>query len=307
MAKISIIGAGSVGATTAHWLLIKEHRNIVLFDIVDGLPQGKALDLTQCCAVEGYHGYVKGTSSYEDTKDSDVVVISAGFPRKPGMSRDDLVSINTKIVKDVTEHVAAYSPHAILIVVTNPLDAMVHVVKKVSNFPNERVMGMAGVLDTARFKTLIAQEVGCSTRDINALVLGGHGDSMVPLISHTNIGGVPLASLTSKAKIDQMIERTRKGGEEIVTLLKTSSTAYGPGAAIAEMIDAIINDKKRLMPVSAYLNGQYGVHDLFIGVPVILGRKGVERILEIELSAEEKAMFAKTVEHVKQLVAAVHL
>ena len=301
--KISIIGAGNVGATTAHWIASKELGDVVLLDIVEGMPQGKALDLLESSPVEGFDVDITGTNKYEDTKNSDIVVITSGIPRKPGMSRDDLISINTKIVKEVTENVVKYSPNAILIVVTNPLDAMVFVASKVSNFPKERVIGMAGILDSTRFRTFIAKELDVSVEDVDAMVLGGHGDSMVPLPRYSTVNGIPITELMSIEKIDALVERTRKGGEEIVNLLKTGSAFYAPGSAVAEMAEAILKDKKRILPCAAYCDSEYNVNGYFVGVPIKLGRKGVEEVVELKLSEEEREAFKKSVEHVKSLVA----
>jgi len=303
-AKISIIGAGSVGSTTAHWLASKELGDIVLLDVNEGLSQGKALDLLQSCPVEGFDISIKGTNNYEDTKNSDIVVITAGLPRKPGMSRDDLISVNTKIVSESAKNAAKHSPNSIIIVVTNPLDAMVFVASKASNFPKHRIIGMAGVLDSARFRAFIAKELDVSVEDVYAIVLGGHGDSMVPLPRYSTVGGVPITELISDERIKYLIERTRKGGEEIVNLLKTSSTCYAPGASIAEMVESILKNKKRILPCAAYCDSEYSVGGYFVGVPVKLGSSGVEKIIEISLTDEEKEAFKKSVEHVKNLVAA---
>ncbi|MBI2650005.1 malate dehydrogenase [Candidatus Woesearchaeota archaeon] len=302
--KISIIGAGNVGATTAHWIASKELGDVVLLDIVEGMPQGKSLDLLEAAPVEGFDVDVKGTNSYGDTKNSDIVVITSGVPRKPGMSRDDLISINTKIVREVTENIVKHSPNCILIVVTNPLDAMVFVASKVSKFPHHRVLGMAGILDSTRFRTFIAKELDVSVEDVDAIVLGGHGDSMVPLPRYSTVNGIPITELMTEEKINALAERTRKGGEEIVNLLKTGSAFYAPGAAVAEMVEAILKDKKRILPCAAYCNSEYGVGGYFVGVPVKLGRKGVEKVIELKLNYEEKAAFQKSVEHVKGLVQA---
>jgi len=303
-AKISIIGAGNVGATAAHWIASKELGDVVLVDVIEGLPQGKALDLLEAGPVEGFNVDVRGTNNYEDTKDSDIVIITAGIPRKPGMGRDDLIATNTRIVKEVTQNAVKYSPNAIIIVVTNPLDAMVYVAAKVSNIPKYRVMGMAGVLDSTRFRTFIAKELDVSVEDVDAIVLGGHGDTMVPLPRYSTVNGVPITELLPEEKINALVERTRKGGEEIVNLLKTGSAYYAPAAAVAEMIESILKDKKRILPCAAYCDKEYDVNGYFVGVPVKLGSKGVEKIIELKLNAEEKEMFKKSVEHVKQLVAA---
>ena len=303
-AKVSIIGAGSVGMATAHWIASKELGDLVLLDVVDGMPQGKALDLLQASPVEGFDSDIKGTNSYEDTKNSDIVIITSGVPRKPGMSRDDLISINAKIVKEVTQNVVKYSPNCILIVVTNPLDAMVFVASKVSNFPKNKIIGMAGILDSTRFRTFIAKELEVSVEDVDAMVLGGHGDTMVPLPRYSTVNGIPITELLPKEKIDALVERRRKGGEEIVNFLKTGSAFYAPGASIAEMVEAIVKDKKRILPCAAYCNAEYDVGGHFVGVPVKLGRNGVEKVMELKLSDEEKESFRKSVEHVKSLVEA---
>src|SRR3989344_5848313 len=302
--KISIIGAGNVGATAAHWIASKELGDVVLLDIVEGMPQGKELDLLESAPVEGVDVDIKGTNNYEDTKNSDIVVITSGVARKPGMSRDDLISINTKIVKEVTQNVAKYSPNSIIIVVTNPLDAMVYVASKISNFPKHRVLGMAGILDSTRFRTFIAKELDVSVEDVDAMVLGGHGDTMVPLPRYSTVSGIPITELMHKDRIDALAERTRKGGEEIVNLLKTGSAFYAPGAAVAEMVEAILKDKKRILPCAAYCNSEYNAGGYFVGVPVKLSRKGVEKVIELKLNADEKEAFKKSVEHVKSLVAA---
>ena len=301
--KISIIGAGNVGATTAHWIASKELGDVVLLDIVEGMPQGKSLDLLEAAPVEGFDVDIKGTNNYEDTKNSDIVVITSGVPRKPGMSRDDLISINTRIVKEVTQNAVKYSPNSILIVVTNPLDAMVFVASKASKFPHHRVLGMAGILDSTRFRTFIAKELDVSVEDVDAIVLGGHGDLMVPLPRYSTVNGIPITELMPQERINALAERTRKGGEEIVNLLKTGSAYYAPGAAVAEMVESILKDKKRILPCAAYCNSEYNVGGYFVGVPVKLGRKGVEKVIELKLNAEEKEAFKKSVEHVKSLVA----
>jgi malate dehydrogenase len=301
--KITIVGAGNVGATAAHLCGLKQLGDVVLVDVKDGIPQGKALDLAESSPVDLFDSNLIGSTSYDDAKDSDVVVITAGIPRKPGMSRDDLIGTNAGIVGDVAAKVAANSPKAVLIVVSNPLDAMVYVAHKKSGFPAERVMGMAGVLDTARYKAFIGMELGVSVKDIAAFVLGGHGDDMVPLPRYTTIGGIPLPSLMSKEKIDAIVDRTRNGGAEITKLLGTSAY-YAPGSAVAEMVEAVVRDRKRILPTAAFCQKEYGVGGYFVGVPALLGGKGVEKIFEIELNSEEKAAFAESVSHVKELVAA---
>ena len=302
-AKITIIGAGNVGATCAHWAASKELGDIVLVDIVDGLAQGKALDLAESAPIEGFDCRIVGTNGYDETADSDLIIITSGLARKPGMSRDDLIARNTEIVGSVTVEAAGRSPNAILLVVSNPLDAMVYVAWQKSGFPPHRVIGQAGVLDTARYRAFIAMELGCSVEDIAALLLGGHGDDMVPLPRYTSVGGIPLPDLLPKAKIDAIVERTRKGGGEIVALLKTGSAYYAPAAATIQMAESIVRDKHRILPCAAYCDKEYGVGGYFVGVPCMLGRTGVERILEVPLNAEERAMFDTSVSHVRELVA----
>ncbi len=288
--KISIIGAGMVGSTTAHWMAERELGDIVLVDIpeVGDMPKGKALDLTEAGPIFGFDARITGTHDYADIADSDIVVVTAGMPRKPGMSREDLVGVNTKIVASVAEKIAQYAPNAIVIVVTNPLDTMAYLTKKVTGFPKERVMGQAGVLDSARMRTFIAMELGVSVENTHAFVLGGHGDEMVPLPRYSTVAGIPITHLLPKERIDAIVERTRKGGGEIVKLLGKGSAYYAPGAAVTKMVEAILKDKKLILPVSAYLEGEYGMNDIYFGVPAILGSKGVEKIIEIELTEEEK-------------------
>jgi malate dehydrogenase len=288
--KITVVGAGNVGATAAHWAAAQELADVVLVDVVEGMPQGKALDLMQSRPIFGFNVDIVGANDYEPTKNSDVVIITAGIPRKPGMSREDLINTNKNIVSAVTKEVAAKSPNAILIVVANPLDAMCYVAYKVSGFPKNRVMGMAGILDTARYRCFIAMELGVAVEEIQAMVLGGHGDEMVPVVSATNISGVPLTDLLPSDKIATLVERTKKGGGEIVALLKTGSAYYAPAAASVQMAEAILKDQKKLVPVSAYLSGEYGLDDLFFGVPVILGAGGIEKILTLKLTKEEEAL-----------------
>lgn len=301
--KITIVGVGNVGATCAHWAAAKELGDIVLVDIVEGLPQGKALDLREAAPIQGFDGEIIGTNSYEPTAGSDVVVITSGLPRRPGMSRDDLLARNVQIVRDVTTQVARYSPEAILVVVSNPLDAMVYTAWRVSGFPPHRVLGQAGVLDSARFRTFIAMELGCSVEDIQALLLGGHGDDMVPLPNFTSVSGIPITSLISKERLDAIVERTRDGGGEIVNLLKNASASYAPGAAVVQMVEAIIRDKHRILPVAAYCDQEYGVGGYFVGVPAMLGCAGVEKVVEVPLRKEERAAFDHSIQHVKELVA----
>ena len=299
--KVTVVGAGNVGATCAQVLAAHDYADVVLVDIKEGLPQGKALDINQMGAVLGYEPRVTGSNSYDETAGSDVVVITAGLPRSPGMSRDDLVATNEKIVKDVTEKAIAQSPDAILIVVSNPLDAMCHVAKNVSRWPKERVFGMAGILDTARFSSFIAWETRASVKDVTAMVLGGHGDQMVPVVSATTVGGVPLRKLVGEAGIDAMVQRTAKGGGELVELLGTSAW-YAPGAAAAQMVDSIMLDEKRVLPCTAYLEGEYGIHGLYMGVPVKLGSGGIEAIYELDLSNDEQATLNDSAGAVREVV-----
>jgi malate dehydrogenase len=299
--KVTVVGAGNVGATCAQVLAQRDYADIVLVDIKEGLPQGKALDINQMGAVLGYEPNVTGSNDYEATAGSDVVVITAGLPRSPGMSRDDLVTTNEKIVKDVTEKVVAKSPDAILIVVSNPLDAMCHVAKAVSGFPKERVFGQAGILDTARLQTFIAWETGASIKDVAAVVLGGHGDQMVSVVSATTVGGVPIRKLVSEEKITAMVERTAKGGGELVQLMGTSAW-YAPGAASAQMVDSIMLDEKRVLPCTAYLEGEYGIDGLYMGVPVKLGPHGIEQIIELDLSDEEQQAMQASSAAVREVV-----
>lgn len=301
--KISIIGAGFVGATAAHWAAEKELGDVVLVDILEGIPQGKALDLFEASPIEGFDARVTGTNSFEETKDSDVVVITSGVPRKPGMSREDLLEVNKKIIESVVAEVVQRSPKAILILVTNPLDTMTYLAVKRSGLPRQRVVGMAGILDTARYRSFIAMELGVSVEDIQALILGGHGDEMVPLPRYTTVSGIPLAQLLPPEKIDRLVDRTRKGGGEIVNLLKTGSAFYAPSAAAIQMAEAILKDKKRILPCCVYLDGEYGLRDICFGVPVKLGIGGMESVIEIELTPEEKALVAKSAESVKRSIA----
>jgi malate dehydrogenase len=305
--KISIIGAGVVGATAAHWAAEKELGDVVLVDILEGIPQGKALDLLQASPVEGFDSKVIGSNGYEETKGSDVVIVTSGVPRKPGMSREDLLEINKKIIETVVAQVVEKSPQAILIMVTNPLDTMTYLAFKKSRLPKQRVMGMAGILDTARFKAFIAMELGVSVEDIQALLLGGHGDEMVPLPRYTTISGIPLSQLLPKETIDRLVDRTRKGGGEIVNLLKTGSAFYAPSAAAIQMTEAILKDKKRILPCCVYLDGEYGLKDICFGVPVKLGAGGAEAIIELQLTEEEKALVRKSAESVKKSIAELKL
>jgi malate dehydrogenase len=306
--KISVVGAGNVGATTAHWCAAAELGDIVLLDIpqVGDMPKGKALDLMQASPIMGFDSTIVGTSDYADTAGSSVVVITAGIARKPGMSRDDLLSTNAKIVGSVASEIKKTSPDAVLIVVSNPLDAMVQRTLAVSGFPSRRVVGQAGVLDTARYRTFLAMELGVSVEDISALLMGGHGDTMVPMPSCTSVGGIPVTRLLDRKRLDEIVARTRAGGAEIVGLLKTGSAYYAPAAATTQMVEAVVRDKKRLIPCAAYCDKEYGVGGYYVGVPVILGAGGVERIIELELEPQERADFQKSVAAVKELVAAMN-
>ncbi len=301
-AKISVIGSGNIGATTAYLCALKGLGDVVLLDIIEGIPEGKGLDIFESLPVEGIDCRVAGTNSYADTEGSDVVVITAGVARKPGMSRDDLIHINKTIITDITGQVMTYSPDCILIVVTNPLDVMVTLAHRLSGLPGHKVIGMAGVLDSARFRCFIADELGVSVESVSALVLGGHGDTMVPMVRLANVGGIPLETLISAERLAAMVRRTRDGGAEIVNYLKTGSAYYAPASSIVEMVEAIVKDRKKVLPCAAYLQGEYGVKDLFIGVPVKLGAGGVEEIYEISLNKKEKEAFTKTVEQVRALV-----
>jgi malate dehydrogenase len=300
-AKITIIGAGNVGATCAHWAASKELGDIVLVDIVDGMPQGKALDLFEASPIEGFDSNLIGTNDYEATADSNIVIITSGLPRKPGMSRDELLETNVKIVADVTAKTVAKSPNAVLIIVSNPLDAMVYTAHTVSQFPTNRVVGQAGVLDTARYRSFIAAELGCSVEDVHAMLMGGHGDDMVPLPRYTTVAGIPVTQLMGSGKLDDIVTRTRNGGAEIVNLLKKGSAYYAPAAASVAMAESIIRDKKRVMPCAAYCDSEYKIGGYFVGVPCVLGKDGVEKVLEVELDEREKEQFANSVEHVKEL------
>jgi malate dehydrogenase len=300
--KVTVVGAGMVGGTTAHRLVDKELADVVLIDVIEGLPQGKGLDLAESAPVERYDVRVIGTNDFKDTANSDIVVITAGFPRKPGMSRDDLLKANYDIVKHTTEQVVKVSPNSILMVVTNPLDAMAQTAYRVSGFSKNRVIGMAGVLDSARMRTFIAEELNVSVEDVTAFVLGGHGDTMVPLPRYSTVAGVPLPDLLPKEKIEAIVQRTRQGGAEIVNLLKTGSAFYAPSAAVVEMVEAILKDKKKILPCAVYLEGEYGIRGLFVGVPAKLGARGVEQIIEIKLTPEEDAALKKSAAAVKELV-----
>jgi malate dehydrogenase len=303
--KVTIVGAGNVGATTAHWLAAKELADVVLVDVVEGIPQGKALDLLQAMPVEGCDVSITGDNDYGPTAGSDVVVITAGFPRKPGMSRDDLLKANAQIVQTATKKAVQASPQCILIVVTNPLDAMCEVARRTSGFPRNRVLGMAGVLDSARFRTFIAAELNVSVANVHAFVLGGHGDQMVPLPRFSTVAGVPLPELLDAATIERLVKRTAAGGGEIVSLLKTGSAYYAPSRAIVEMVDAILKDKHKILPCAAYLEGEFGMRGLFLGVPCKLGATGLESVFEVKLTAEEQAALRKSADAVRELVAAL--
>lgn len=300
--KVTVVGSGNVGATVAHRLADKQLADVALIDILQGIPQGKGLDLLEAGPVEGYDVRIKGTNDYADTANSDIVVMTAGFPRKPGMSRDDLLKANYDVVKSAIENVVKYSPDAILITVTNPLDAMAQTAFKVSGFSKNRVIGMAGVLDTARYRTFIAEALHVSVQNVQGFVLGGHGDTMVPVPRYTTVAGIPVGELMSKDQLEKIITRTRTGGAEIVDLLKAGSAFYAPSAAVVEMIDAIFNDRKKILPCTAYLEGEYGISGLFVGVPVKLGARGIEQIIEIKLTAEESAALQKSADAVKELV-----
>jgi malate dehydrogenase len=298
---ITVVGAGNVGATTAQRIAEKElARRVVMVDVVEGVPQGKGLDQWQSAPIEGFDARVIGSNSYEETAGSDIVVITAGIARKPGMSRDDLLNTNAGIVKQVSENIARTSPNAIIIVVSNPLDVMCHVAKKVTGFPRERVMGMAGVLDTARYRAFLAEAMDVSVRDIQAMVLGGHGDTMVPLISYTSVSGIPVTQLIDRKQLDAIVDRTRSGGAEIVKYLKTGSAYYAPSSGAVQMVEAIVLDQKRILPCAAWLEGEYGMSELFLGVPCKLGRRGLEQIIEVELSADERAALSKSADAVRE-------
>ena len=298
--KISVIGAGNVGATAAQRIAEKELADVVLVDILEGVPFGKALDLSEAAPIEKHDAKLTGANDFESTKNSDVIIITSGIPRKPGMSRDNLLATNAKIMKSVVTQAAKYSPNAVLIIVSNPLDAMCHVAFEASQFPKNRVLGMAGVLDSARFRSFIAQELNVSVENTQAFVLGGHGDTMVPLPRFSTVSGIPITELMDQATIDRLVKRTREGGAEIVSLLKTGSAYYAPASAACEMAEAIIKDKKKILPCAVYLTGEYGIKNLFIGVPVKLGQAGVEEIIQIKLTPEEDAALKKSAQAVKE-------
>ena len=303
--KVTVVGSGNVGATVAHRLADKQLADVVLIDILEGVPQGKGLDLLESGPIEGYDLKIRGTNDYEDTGNSDLVVMTAGFPRKPGMSRDDLLKANAEIVRGAIEKVVKYSPDCFLIVVTNPLDAMAQAAYRVSGFSRNRVIGMAGVLDTARYRAFIAEALGVSVQNVQGFVLGGHGDAMVPVPRYTTVAGIPVTELMPKEQLETIIQRTRNGGAEIVNLLKAGSAFYAPSAAVVEMIDAIFNDRKKILPCAVFLEGEYGIQGLFVGVPVKLGARGMEQIIEITLTDEERAALEKSAAGVKELVGVI--
>ncbi len=306
--KITVVGAGNVGATTAQRLAEKSlARTVVMVDVVEGVPQGKGLDQWQSAPIEGFDSRIVGTNGYDETAGSDIVVITAGIARKPGMSRDDLLNTNAGIVKQVAEQIKSSSPNAIVIIVSNPLDAMSYVAMKVTGFPRERILGMAGVLDTARYRAFLAEAIDVSVDDIQAMVLGGHGDTMVPLVSYTTVSGIPITQLMDRSKLDAIVDRTRSGGAEIVKYLKTGSAYYAPSAAAVQMCEAIVLDRKRILPCAAWLAGEYGMRDIFLGVPCKLGRNGLEQILEVELTADERTALGKSADAVRELIAAIKL
>ena len=303
--KITVVGSGNVGATVAHRLADKQLADVVLIDILEGIPQGKGLDLLESGPIEGYDVRIRGTNDYADTAASDLVVLTAGFPRKPGMSRDDLLKANYDVVKGTVEQVVKHSPDCIFIVVTNPLDAMAQTAYRVSGFSKNRVIGMAGILDTARYRTFIAEALNVSVQNVQGFVLGGHGDTMVPVPRYTTVAGIPVTELLPKEQLDQIIKRTANGGAEIVSLLKAGSAYYAPSAAVVEMIDAVFNDRKKILPCAAYLEGEYGIHGLFVGVPAKLGARGIEQIIEIRLTPEEQAALERSANAVKELVTVI--
>ena len=304
--KVSIIGAGMTGATTAHWLAEREIADLVLVDVVEGMPQGKALDLQEALPIVGKDATIVGSNTYDATAGSDIVVITAGLPRKPGMSRDDLLTANAAIVRKATEESLKYSPDAILVVLTNPLDPMAYLAMKVGKLPPERVVGQAGILDSARMRAFVAMELGVSVENIHCYVLGGHGDDMVPLVRHSNVAGVPLNAVLPADRLEAIVERTRKGGGEIVSLLKSGSAFYAPGAAVAQMVEAILKDKHLIVPAAVFMQGEYGLRDTFFGVPVQLGRQGVEKIIQYQLDERENEALKKSAEAVSQTIAALH-
>jgi malate dehydrogenase len=303
--KIALVGAGQIGGTLAHLIGLKELGDVALFDIAEGIPQGKALDIAESSPVSGFDARYSGTNAYEGLEGADVCIVTAGVPRKPGMSRDDLLNTNAKIVREVSENIARVAPDSIIIMVSNPLDVMCYVAKQASGFPRERVIGMAGVLDTARYRSFLALEANVSVEDIQAMVLGGHGDTMVPIISTTSVSGIPITKFISQDRLDAIVQRTRSGGAEIVQLLKTGSAYYAPSSASVQMAEAIVKDKKRILPCAAWLEGEYGMKDLFLGVPCKLGAKGLEEIVEIDLTAEERAALEQSAEAVREPMRAI--
>ncbi len=310
--KIALIGGGNIGGTLAHLISLKELGDVVMFDIAEGLPQGKTLDIAQSSAIEGVSASLSGTNDYKDIADADVVIITAGIPRKPGMSRDDLISVNTNVMREVAHGIKTYAPNAFVIVVTNPLDAMVYVVQKLTGFAPNKVVGMAGVLDSGRFTHFLAEEFKVSVESVNSFVLGGHGDLMVPLVRYSTVSGIPVPDLvkmgwSTKERIDAIVERTRNGGGEIVALLKTGSAFYAPAASAIAMAESYLRDKRRVLPCAAYLNGEYGYKDIYVGVPIVIGASGVEKVVEIELNAEEKTAFTASVESVRKLLDSIKL
>jgi malate dehydrogenase len=303
--KVSIIGAGFVGSTAAHWIAAKELADIVLLDVVEGVPQGKGLDLLEAAPIEGFDLHIKGTNDYADTADSDVIVVTSGAPRKPGMTREDLIKVNANITRDCISKAAPLSPNAVIVMVNNPLDTMAYLARQVSGFPKGRIAGQAGVLDSARYRTFIAMEAGVSVEDVQAMLMGGHGDEMVPLPRYTTIGGIPVTEFISQDRLDAIVDRARKGGGEIVNLLKTGSAYYAPSAATVQMVEAILRDKKRVIPCACYLEGEYGLNDIYFGVPCVLGAGGVEKIIELPLNDEERALVKKSAEAVSSSTAAL--
>ena len=303
--KVSIIGSGFVGSTAAHWIAAKELADIVLLDIVEGVPQGKGLDLLEAGPIEGFDVNVLGTNDYADTAGSDVIVVTSGAPRKPGMTREDLIKINANITRDCISKAAPLSPNAVIIMVNNPLDTMAYLAKQVSGFPKNRVIGQAGVLDSARYRTFIAMEAGVSVEDVQAMLMGGHGDEMVPLPRYTTIGGIPVSEFISADRLNAIVDRARKGGGEIVNLLKTGSAYFAPSAATVQMVESVLRDKKRVLPCACYLEGEYGLHDVYFGVPCVLGANGVERVIELALDADEQALVKKSADVVQSSIAAL--
>lgn len=304
-AKITIIGAGFVGSTAAHWIASKELSDVVLLDIAEGIPQGKGLDLAESAPIEGFDLKIIGTNDYADTTNSDVIVVTSGAPRKPGMTREDLIKINAKITRDCISKAAPLSPNAVIIMVNNPLDTMVYLARQVSGFPKERVIGQAGVLDAARYRTFIAMETGVSVEDIQAMLMGGHGDEMVPLPRFTTIGGIPVTDFIPAGRLDEIVDRARKGGGEIVNLLKTGSAYYAPAAATVQMVEAVVRDKNRVLPAACYLTGEYGLHDMYFGVPCVLGAGGVKKVIQLNLNDAEKALVAASAAAVKSSIEAL--